>query len=55
MSDDYGHYGKGITGYVHYTEAMKGGGSGKRPSNAGCLTLILGVIGVVVFVLAIIL
>lgn len=28
MNDDYGHYGKGTTGYVHYTQAQKGGGSG---------------------------
>lgn len=23
MNDDYGYFGKGITGYVHYNEAVK--------------------------------
>ncbi len=38
MNDDYGYFGKGLTGYTHYTEALKhmdgggggGGGGGKR-------------------------
>ena len=39
MSDDYGYFGKGITGYVHYNEAVKrssGGGGG-----GGCSTTVL--------------
>jgi hypothetical protein len=43
MSGDFGPYGKGFDGYVHYTqafdEAKRGGGDGRKPSsNGGCLT-----------------
>ena len=38
MSDDYGYFGKGIDGYVHYMQAVnesnKGGGGG--PKKNGC-------------------
>ena len=55
MSGDFGPYGKGLDGYVHYTqafnEAQKGGGGGRKPpSNGGCLTsiiLVLSAIGCV--------
>jgi len=50
MSGDFGPYGKGLDGYVHYTqafnEAQKGGR--KPPSNGGCLTSIILVIGMLV-------
>lgn len=42
MSDDYGYFGKGITGYVHYNEAVKrnsGGGGGG--GGGGCSTTVL--------------
>ncbi|NMA25103.1 MAG: HFLK protein [Clostridiales bacterium] len=50
-NDDYGYFGKGLEGYVHYTqavnEARKGGGGGRRPPrNSGCLTAAAGVITV---------
>jgi hypothetical protein len=42
MSDDYGFYGKGLDGYVHYTQSVdeiskgnRGGGGGKQPSGNG--------------------
>jgi len=55
MSDDYGYFGKGTEGYIHYMQSFnhnfgKGGG-GKRPSGGGCLTQILCVIAVVVILL----
>ena len=32
--DDYGYFGKGLTGYAHYMQALKesgsGGGGGRR-------------------------
>ncbi|NLV86945.1 MAG: hypothetical protein GX025_06985 [Clostridiales bacterium] len=46
MSKDFGPYGKGIDGYVHYTqaidEAKKGGGKGPSPKG-GCLTNIISI------------
>ena len=43
--DDYGYFGKGIDGYVHYNESFErnfgkgGGGGGKKPgNNTGCGT-----------------
>jgi len=57
MSDDYGYFGKGTDGYIHYMQSFnassnKGnGGGGKRPpSGCGCLTLIVGIIAVVMLV-----
>lgn len=49
--DDYGYFGKGITGYVHYNEAYKrnfggGGGGGGGNGNGGCLIPILIIIGI---------
>ena len=45
MPNDFGFYGKGAEGYVHYMQAFneskKGGGGGKPPSGSGCLTLII--------------
>ena len=46
MSDDYGYFGKGTEGYVHYMQAFnesnKGGGGGSRPpSGGGCLSAII--------------
>ncbi len=59
MPDDYGYFGKGITGYTHYMEAFKrNNGGGKRPSGgkSGCLTtllvLLLGVISLALFLLS---
>ena len=35
---DYGYFGKGLTGYVHYMEAQKetGSGGGDRRGKGGC-------------------
>lgn len=57
MSGDFGPYGKGLDGYVHYTQAfneaqMGGGGGRKPPSNGGCLTSIILVLGTIGSVLA---
>ena len=32
---DYGHFGKGFSGYSHYMESFKQGGGGRRPSGGG--------------------
>lgn len=56
MSDDFGFYGNGLSGYVHYKQAVdrtvKGGGGGKRPhtNGSGCLTLIIAAV-VVAYIL----
>ena len=36
--DDYGYFGKGLTGYAHYMEALKdsGSGGGGRRGKGGC-------------------
>ncbi len=45
MADDYGYFGKGTEGYVHYMQAVeessgkKGNGGGKR--GGGCLQTML--------------
>lgn len=53
--DDYGYFGKGATGYAHYTQSFNrnfgsGGGGGKRPSggggNSGCLSCFVFVFGI---------
>ena len=44
MKDDYGYFGKGTTGYVHYMEAFRrNNGGGKKPSGgkSGCLSTLL--------------
>ena len=46
MSDDYGYFGKGTEGYIHYMQAQgessrKNGGGGKRGGNGGCLSTLL--------------
>lgn len=44
MPDDYGYFGKGLTGYAHYMQAFeRNNGGGKKPSgrNGGCLSAIL--------------
>lgn len=46
MPNDYGVYGNGIDGYVHYTQAVneankRGGGGGKPPAGSGCLTSVI--------------
>lgn len=47
MNDDYGYFGKGLTGYVHYTEAHKriygggGGGGGGKGSGGGWVRIFL--------------
>ena len=58
MPDDYGYFGKGITGYTQYMTAFnRNNGGGKRPSGGkgGCLTvlvvLILGVVSLALFLL----
>ena len=57
MSYDFGPYGKGLNGYVHYTQAFnesqKSGGGGKRPSsNSGCLTAVISALAVVSLIVA---
>ena len=52
-NDDYGYFGKGTDGYIHYMQFMEsnkkgGGGGGRKPSqNSGCLTAIVSVIGAI--------
>ena len=41
MPDDYGYFGKGLTGYARYMQAVKDSkGGGNKPSGprGGCLT-----------------
>ncbi len=56
MSKDFGPYGKGFDGYVHYTqafdEAKKGGGGRGPSSNGGCLTGIISLFLALALVLA---
>lgn len=52
MPKDYGPYGKGLDGYVHYMQAFNesekgGGGGGKRPSGGGCLGSVIMVLGII--------
>ncbi|PKM73618.1 MAG: HFLK protein [Firmicutes bacterium HGW-Firmicutes-16] len=47
---DFGYFGKGLNGYIHYQvfqESQKGGGGGgRKPSqNSGCLTMIGSILG----------
>ena len=40
MPDDYGYFGKGITGYAHYMTAFNRNNGGKKPprgGKSGCL------------------
>ncbi len=45
MSQDYGYFGKGISGYIHYNLAFKRNfpGDKKPPGNlkSGCLTALI--------------
>ena len=58
MSDDYGFFGKGLTGYAHYIKAYKdtrkgSGGGGHQNGNQpglGCLFLIVAVIVIIVLI-----
>ena len=53
MKDDYGYFGKGTTGYVHYMQAFKrnNNGGGKKPhGKSGCLSTLLVLIVVVLFI-----
>lgn len=51
MDDDFGYFGKGIDGYVHYNESFdrnfKGGGNGGGGS--GCLTAFLPIVAITIF------
>ena len=55
-NDDYGYFGKGVDGYIHYmqffNETQKGGGRGQKPSsNGGCLTSILYILDFIIIVI----
>ena len=53
MKDDYGYFGKGTTGYVHYMESFhrNGNGGGKKPrGKSGCLSTLLIMIIVVLLI-----
>ena len=44
MPDDFGYFGKGITGFTHYMQAFeRNHGGGKKPSGGrgGCLSCLL--------------
>ena len=44
MPDDYGYFGKGITGYTHYMEAFnRNNRGGRKPpgGKGGCLSVLL--------------
>lgn len=50
MPKDYGPYGKGLDGYVHYMQAFneeEKHGGGKRPSSGGCLGSVIMVLGII--------
>lgn len=53
MPKDYGPYGKGLDGYVHYMQAFneeekRGGGGGKKPpGGGGCLGSVIMVLGII--------
>lgn len=55
MADDYGYFGKGLSGYAHYMQAykrtQKGSGGGGRPSGTGCSWLLIIVAAVVLIAL----
>lgn len=57
-NDDYGHFGKGTEGYIHYMQAFnetqKGGGGRKPSQNSGCLTTIISVITIMFIAVALI-
>ena len=48
--DDYGYFGKGLTGYAHYMEALKdsGSGGGGRRGKSGCGSGLLVMIMIVI-------
>ncbi len=53
MSDDYGYFGKGIDGYVHYMQSVdesKRSGGSRPPSKSGCLTSVLFVCSGIAFI-----
>ena len=53
MKDDYGYFGKGTTGYVHYMESFRrnSNGGGKKPrGKSGCLSKLLILIVVVLLI-----
>ncbi|MDP3446776.1 MAG: HFLK protein [Eubacteriales bacterium] len=44
MPDDFGYFGKGLSGYTHYMQAFdrnKGGGKKPDGGKGGCLTIVL--------------
>lgn len=50
MKDDYGYFGKGTTGYVHYMESFRrnsNGGGNKPRGKSGCLSTLLLMLGTV--------
>ncbi len=51
MNDDFGYFGKGIDGYVHYNQAFernfKNGGNGSGGN--GCLSAFLPIAAIVLF------
>jgi hypothetical protein len=55
MPHDYGYFGKGLTGYAHYMQALndsKRGGKKPSGSRGGCLTtLALPTLGIALFLL----
>lgn len=52
MDDDFGYFGKGINGYVHYNQSFdrnfKGGGGGGN-GGGGCLTAFLPIVAITIF------
>lgn len=50
---DFGYFGKGTEGYIHYMQAFNesqkgGGGGGRKPSqNGGFLTAVISVLGAI--------
>ena len=54
--EDYGYFGKGLTGYAHYMEALKdsGSGGGGRRGKSGCGSglVVMMVIGIIELIAA---
>lgn len=55
MNDDFGYFGKGLDGYVHYKQSFddnfknSGGGGNGGGGGSGCLTAFLPIFAIALF------